>query len=162
MMAWFTNVAVSADGQRIVAADKSGTVKSWDAATGQEKLILQGRTEAGIGKGQRCDQREWPAHRLGERRRPEGMGRHRGAGGSSPSGCLWGNMKGFVPRGIEGLAISGNYLVAVGGAQQDIYVWDTTTGLEMFTLKAPSLVMHGVALSLPVRQSSCFVRQSSQ
>jgi hypothetical protein len=40
------SVAISADGRRLVSASADGTLKVWDAATGQEKLTLTGHTRS--------------------------------------------------------------------------------------------------------------------
>ena len=37
-------MAFSPDGQRLASASHDGTVKVWDAATGQETLTLKGHT----------------------------------------------------------------------------------------------------------------------
>jgi hypothetical protein len=39
-----TSVAFSPDGRRLASASQDGTVKVWDAATGQEVLTLKGHT----------------------------------------------------------------------------------------------------------------------
>ena len=39
-----TSVAFSPDGKRLASAGEDGTVKVWDAATGQEILTLKGHT----------------------------------------------------------------------------------------------------------------------
>ena len=38
-------MAFSPDGQRLASASGDGTVKVWDAGTGQETLTLKGHTE---------------------------------------------------------------------------------------------------------------------
>ena len=39
------SVAFSPDGKRLASASEDGTVKLWDAATGQETLTLKGHTD---------------------------------------------------------------------------------------------------------------------
>jgi WD40 repeat protein len=41
-------VAWSANGQRVAAADRSGTLRLWDAQTGQEQRTLEGKVETGF------------------------------------------------------------------------------------------------------------------
>ncbi len=54
------SVAFSPDGKRLASASQDGTVKVWDAATGQEILTLKGHT----GCQQRGVQPRRPAARL--------------------------------------------------------------------------------------------------
>jgi hypothetical protein len=74
-----SSVAFSRDGTRIVGASHDGTLKVWDAETGQETLTFTGHSSPCLKRG---IQLPWGADRQRKcRRDSQAVGRRDGAGG---------------------------------------------------------------------------------
>jgi WD40 repeat protein len=132
------SVAISSDGQRIISGSRDGTIKVWDATTGQEKLTLKGRTRLLINS---------VAHSNDGRR--------------IVSGCEDGTVQVWdATTGQEKLTVKGHrepvYSVAFspdgrcfasGGFDMAVKVWDAATGQEKLILKGHTEHVNSVAFS---------------
>ena len=78
-----TSVAFSPDGKRLASASRDGTVKVWDAATGQETLTLKGHTGRVASVAFSPDGKRLAT--ASRRQDGEGVGRRRPGRKSSPS-----------------------------------------------------------------------------
>jgi WD40 repeat protein/sterol desaturase/sphingolipid hydroxylase (fatty acid hydroxylase superfamily) len=130
------SVASSADGQRIVSGGEDGTVKVWDAATGQEQLTLTGHTRPVRSVALSAD------------------GRRIVSGSTDGTVKVWDAATGQEQltltghtRAVLSVAVSGDgHCVVSGSADGQVKVWDAATGQEQLTLKGGT----GAALSVGV------------
>jgi WD40 repeat protein len=132
------SVALSSDGRRIISGSHDGTIKVWDATTGQEKLTLKGRTRFFINSVAYSDD-----------------------GRRIASGCEDGTVQVWdATTGQEQLSIKGHrnpvYSVAFSpdgrcfasvGFDMTVKVWDAATGKEKLTLEGHTEQVNSVAFS---------------
>jgi WD40 repeat protein/sterol desaturase/sphingolipid hydroxylase (fatty acid hydroxylase superfamily) len=131
------SVAVSGDGSRAVSASEDGTVKVWDAATGQELLALKGHVLAVHGVAF------------------SGDGSRVVTGSDDRTVRVWDAATGKTlltladqPGAVLGVAVSGDGArVASASVDGTLKVWDADTGREVFTLAGDPGATLGVALS---------------
>ena len=120
------SVAFSPDGKRLASASGDGTVKVWDAATGQEIRTLKGHT------GEVCErgvQPRRPAARLRQSGRDgEGVGRRDRPGNPHPQGAH----RPVSAAWRSAPTASGSPPPVEDGT---VKVWDAATGQETLTLK---------------------------
>jgi sterol desaturase/sphingolipid hydroxylase (fatty acid hydroxylase superfamily) len=130
------SVAGSADGQRIVSGGEDGTVKVWDAATGQEQLTLTGHTRAVLSVAVSAD------------------GHCVVSGSADGQVKVWDATTGqeqLTLKGGTGAALSvgvsadGRRIVSAGGGTAK--VWDAQTGREELTLTGHTDLVYSVAIS---------------
>ena len=119
------SVAFSPDGKRLASASDDGTVKVWDAGTGQEILTLKGHTDrvdsvAFSPDGKRLASasadgtvKVWDAGTGQEDPHPQGAHQHVRSVAFSPDGKR----------------------LASASQDQTVKVWDAATGQETLTLK---------------------------
>ena len=130
-------MAFSPDGKRLASASNDGTVKVWDAATGQETLTLKGHTRLGLERGV---QPRRQAARL-RRRRTDGEGVGRRTGQETLT------LKGHTGEvGSVAFSPDGKRLATASG-DGTVKVWDAATGQETLTLKGHTSVSTSVAFS---------------
>jgi WD40 repeat protein/serine/threonine protein kinase len=132
------DLAFSPDGTRLASASIDGTVKVWDATTGQEALTLRGHSS------------EVPSVAFS----PDGR-RLASAGFQDQKVKVWDTSTGqelLTLRGPGGLLWSVAFSpdgrrLAAAGSESTVRIWDATTGRETFTLKGHSDEIRGVAFS---------------
>jgi sterol desaturase/sphingolipid hydroxylase (fatty acid hydroxylase superfamily)/DNA-binding beta-propeller fold protein YncE len=137
-----TAVAVSADGRLVVSGHEGGTVKVWDAATGEERLTLGGHTGRVNGVALAAEGRD------------------------IVSAAFDGTLKVWdAATGRERLTLTGHTgpvlsvavsadgrRVASGGSDGTVRVWDGATGRETLRLAPDTDAVPGVALSADGRR----------
>lgn len=130
-------VAVSGDGRRIVTGGQDGTVRTWDAATGQPERTLAGHNRAVLGVALSAD------------------GQHIVSGSHDCSVKVWNALTGQLERTLSGhggavlgVAISrdGRRVVS-GGTDWTVRVWNTATGQEERSFSGQTAAVLSVALS---------------
>jgi sterol desaturase/sphingolipid hydroxylase (fatty acid hydroxylase superfamily) len=130
-------VAVSGDGRHVVSGGADGTVKVWDAATGQEERTLAGH------RGM--------VHSVAV----SGDGRHVVSGSADRTVKVWDTATGREVHTLSGhlapvlsVAVSGDGgCVISGSADLTAKVWDATAGKEKHTLRGDPGAVLGVAVS---------------
>ena len=115
------NASISPNGRRIVAGDRNGAVKVWDAETGKEALVLQGNVN-----GLR-----------GVRFSPDGRRIVAGSGGGTltiwdaASGKRLLSLEGHTPN-VRNVAFSPNgRRIAVNCKKNTVRIWDVASGEEL-------------------------------
>ena len=131
-------MAFSPDGKRLASASGDGTVKVWDAATGQETLTLKGHTGVVSSVAFSPDGKRLAS--AGRRPDGEGVGRRDRAGNPHPQGAH---------RRVSGAwrsapTASGSPPPVSDGT---VKVWDAGTGQETLTLKGHTGGVTSVAFS---------------
>jgi WD40 repeat protein/serine/threonine protein kinase len=129
-------VAYSPDGRRLASADWGGTVKVWDATTGQELLTLQGLASA-----------------VTVAYSPDG--RRLAAGGDGGTVKVWDAASGQElltlqghTGGVRSVAYSPDGCrLAAASNDHTVTVWDAATGQECLTLKGHTYHVTAVAYS---------------
>jgi sterol desaturase/sphingolipid hydroxylase (fatty acid hydroxylase superfamily) len=137
-----TALTISADGQSVVLADKSGAVKVCDAATGQDKLTLTGHAGRVNCVAISAD------------------GRHIVSGGFDGSVRVWDGASGqekLILKGHTGLVLSvaasaDARCVVSGATDGTVKVWDTTMGRTALTLTGDTDAFPSVAISADGRR----------
>ena len=119
-------MAFSPDGKRLASGSLDGTVKVWDATSGQETLTLKGHTEPVTSVAFRAD----------GKRLASGSWDHSAKVWDAASGQEILTLKGHN-RHVTSVAFSpdGTRLVSAAGIDQTVKVWDATSGQETLTLK---------------------------
>jgi len=134
-----TSVAVSPDGKRIVTSSLDGTVKVWDAVTGQEILTLRGHSDA-----------VWSVAF-------SPTGSQLVTASSDKTAIVWDAVSGkpliTLSGHTEGISravfspIDDGVHVATASDDGTAKVWDVKTGRELLTLSGESGRISGVAFS---------------
>jgi WD40 repeat protein/tRNA A-37 threonylcarbamoyl transferase component Bud32 len=132
-----TSVAFNPNGQRLASGSIDGTVKVWDAATGQEIRTLKGHTSpvfsvAFSPDGTRIVSGSWV-----------GMVKVWDAATGQEKLSLTGNIYDVISLAIS---IDGKRILS-GSRDGTLKVWDAATGKEKLTLKGHSGVVSSVAFS---------------
>jgi WD40 repeat protein/serine/threonine protein kinase len=139
------SVAFSPDSKRIASASHDGTVKVWDAATGQEKLSFRGH----VGRASYD-----PVRRVSSvAYSPDGQRIASASYGYTVK--VWDTTNSentLTLRGhrntVFGVAFSPDgRRIASASSDQTVKVWDTTTGQTMLTLRGHTGPVCGVAFS---------------
>jgi len=120
-----TGVSYSADGQRVASTSWDGTVKIWDARTGQESLTLKGHTDAVNSVSFSPD------------------GQRLASAGGDKTVKVWDARTGqelLTLQGHNGAVSSVSFSpdgqrLASGGGDETVKVWDARTWQELLTLK---------------------------
>jgi len=132
-----TGVAFSPDGRRIASASYDGTVKVWDAGTGQEKLTLKGHTDPVTGVAFSPD----------GRRIASASGDYTVKVWDAGTGQETLTLKGHTGP-VTGVAFSPDgRRIASASHDETVKVWDAGTGQETLTLKGHTGRVEGVAFS---------------
>jgi WD40 repeat protein len=132
-----TSVAYSPDGRRIASASSDGTVKVWEAATGQEALTFRGHTGGVTGVAYSPD------------------GRRLASAGIDNTVKVWDAATGQEAltlrghrSGVTGVAYSPDgRRLATASIDETVKVWEAATGQEVLTLRGHWGAVNGVAYS---------------
>src|SRR5207253_411209 len=128
--------AFSPDGNRIVSGSQDGTVKVWDAQTGQETLTLKGHTGGVTSVAVSAD----------GRRIASGSGGGVGEGGDADRGQEQLPLKRIFSRHVA-FSPDGKRIVVSGSWDKTVKVWDAQTGQETLSLKGHTGAVMSVAFS---------------
>jgi tRNA A-37 threonylcarbamoyl transferase component Bud32 len=132
-----SGVAFSPDGRRIASGSWDGTVKVWEALTGQQLLTLQGHTGAVISVAFSPDGRRLASG--------NGDGPVKVWDTSTGQGLL--TLKGHTHL-VDSVAYSPNgRRVASASQDQTVKLWDAWTGQDLLTLKGHRSWVNSVAFS---------------
>ena len=129
-------VALSGDGQLVASGSYDGTLTVWDARSGRRLATLDGHSSGVLNVALSGDGRCWPAAAL----------TGRSSCGMSTLGACWPPCVGTAARSGRG-AERGRTLVASGGQDGTVNLWEVPSGRLLATLKGRTGAVWGVALS---------------
>jgi WD40 repeat protein/tRNA A-37 threonylcarbamoyl transferase component Bud32 len=132
-----TGVAYSPNGRRIAAARFDGTVKVWDAGTGEEALTLRGHSGGVRGVAFSPD----------SRRIASASEDHTVRVWDAATGKVLLTLAGHTARVMAVAFSPDGRRLASGGFDRALMVWDATTGKEILRFRGHGKAVMGVAVS---------------
>ena len=120
------------------SGSRDGTIKVWDAATGQEMLTLKGHSRSAVQRGLQPGRQTDRQRRSGWTTRSRSGTRRRVRKHSRSKGMVQVLSVAFSPDGKR---------IVSGSDDGTIKVWDAATGQETLTLKGHSSAVNSVAFS---------------
>lgn len=132
-------MAFSADERRLVSITMDGTVKAWDATTGQEHFTFKSTEDTHPGQNNFVRTSAFSADgcqlATATSTGPEGTAKVWNVTTGKATCTLNGHPEWIMRLAFspDGQRLAG--IVAVAGIANEVKVWDTTTGQEIFTLR---------------------------